>query len=622
MIRLFYAALALAACAVAIHAAATRAPEKPLPPLPTADAGWSQCVDAPTRACVLARAMIMAKAVGVGIDRGRAIAQVLGAIAEPAMPDTKAYARDAEMFARGFEGQQDPFRDQRDRDEVYVAVASAYAKAGSFDDALRVLSLLKNGNVGDEAVIALAVAKARRGKVGDGVELVRSHAFTRGSSRSYALAGWELRTLAVTRGEEAPLIALLEEAQASADAKAEMFRFFTGIHHPSEYVAPLTIITAEQTRAGKAGDAVAVARRIKSPGPRAEVLGGIGAVLASAGRTDQALQLAADVSDPRERSRILERAARPGFDEADALIAPPMPAIDQPASRAFDASMRLAGAFSKADERDLAYCAIATANARGGTPDQAAAAAALIRMPWPKFYALLSVGEAQVKAGARAAAVATYARARDAALLLKEDEYLKQLVESQARAGLIEEALATLPRIKGNETSAMTKVDGKWVSMDLSRRFALSAIARAMAKAGRIDEALKTARMTEGENGGVGYGVGVVAEGLAEAGRIDDALRAAKAVDNEGWRDYLLLTFARARVAAGRMDQARNLAPGIGSEHERAQALAAIAGGYARAGDSEAALAVTREALRLSNRLTYAHQTVDVLVDVARALAR
>jgi hypothetical protein len=515
--------------------------------------------------------------------------------------------------------------------DLLCAVVAARAMAGDLAGALQAARLLKRPYYVGEATRTIATEMTKRGDTARAVALLRANATTKDSVYDIRRFAWDVRAVVVERGDEAPVIALLQHAQALDDAKEEEFLFFTGVHHSSEFVPPLMIIAAALTHANKTAAALKVGRQIKKDASRTTVLGGVARILANGGRIIDALHIA---RDDRDHAAILRRAVTAyGPFEGNELLGTPPWVDDKGMARTFDAAMQTASAFATQAERDDAYGLIAATALAPKTDDVvwAIRATAPIQGAIVRFPLLLAIGEAQAEIGTRDASIATFKQAQALAL---QDEYpayqLRLLAESHASAGQIEEALAVVEMMRGKKSASYTEVNGKPVDHD--RAFALYAIAKAMAKAGRVPEALALARQTETDGERIMNGIGVVAEGLAEAGKIDEALEAAKAQTNIYWRDSLLLQLVKERVRAGRFDHAKRLQRGIARDYESAQALLAIANGIfikaglygeepenpgVRTADGWAAMS---EALRLTTVMKPPNLALDILAEAGHVL--
>lgn len=600
MVRLFFAVLALAA-AFALWK------ETSAPRSGAVDAQWAQCLAQPSKTCIFDRARENATTTTPPLQRLHALAELANGEADAGL---RAQAlSDAKVL-------QDlalTIDHDEERQEKLAVVVAVQAKAGEFAAAQETARALKRDYWAGRAVFSIAVELTKAGRTAEGVRLLA--ASVDAMSPEFV---WDLRDLIVRRGEEALVVPLLQRAQEREDARADQFRFFTGVHHPSEFEPPMLIIAAALARAGKEDAALKLARQMKLPSSRANVLGGVGRIIALSGRTDTALGLARDVADPKERGMVLDRMFAPtAWADSDDFFGRIAPNAGPVATNAFAPSMTAAAALASEAERDAAFAVIAAINARAGATANALLAARQVREPRIGFFALLTTAEAMANAGKRAESIDAFAEAQAAALRYDAPaDLLSPLAQSQAKAGQIEQALKVVDLMQGKESRSSSTVNGKPV--DQNRAFALYEIAKAMAKVGRTSEALKLARQTEWDGGGIKNGIGVVAEGLAEAGRIDEALEAAKAQTNTGWRDDLLLDIIRSRVAAGRFDDARKLIRGIDRDVERAKALLAIGSGLIAKSTKPDGRAAIVEALKLTTGMEYQNLALDILVDAGK----
>ncbi|MBI1211333.1 MAG: hypothetical protein GC190_07720 [Alphaproteobacteria bacterium] len=608
--------LSIIACTIAVALTAAAAPRT--------NPSNQACIAVPTKVCVFDWARSNAHADERPAARAKAIAQV--ALAEIDSGLKAEALRDAQELA--------DLAPRIDHDETRLgtsyAIAEIRAKAGDFDGAKNAVPS-PNGDYHywtSAALRTIAVELVKSGKTAEALTLLRAHETTKDDVNIIREFAWDVRDIVVERGEEAGVAALLSHAEEIEDAKPETFRFFTAIHHPSVFVSPLMIIAAAEARAEKFDAALNLAREIRKPSSRAEVVAAVGRVLALRGNTDRALELARRVADPIERGILLRRMyVRRGWEGASELLGSEQPGSAEFAARAFAASMKAASAFT-AREQEAAFALIADVTAKAGLIADAITAAS--RMPSPRlgpkerslgFWVWLAIAEAQAKSGDRSGSLASFSRAGETARRDPDEaSALSEIARAEAKWGFIDEALAVADAIPGAKTQSSESVNGKPV--DQNRLFAIYEIAKAMAKAGRIEEAQRLARETEYDGGRTGNGVGVVAEGLAEAGRIDEALKAAKAETNPYWRDDLLLDLVRARAAAGKIGDADRLRRGIVRDVERARALLAIAEAQFKAASlaTPKALGAVSEALRLTTTMEYPNLALDILVEAGRIL--
>jgi tetratricopeptide (TPR) repeat protein len=127
-----------------------------------------------------------------------------------------------------------------------------------------------------------------------------------------------------------------------------------------------------------------------------------------------------------------------------------------------------------------------------------------------------------------------------------------------------------------------------------SRNTALANAAQALAKLGRVEEALSVLREINDEGGGWVK----VAEEVAKSGKLDKLIEAVRQGDGPGLNDKVRGDIARTLAAAGRTDEALNLARLIKAPAARAYALAGVAEALGQAGKSEPASTLAQEALQ------------------------
>jgi len=114
--------------------------------------------------------------------------------------------------------------------------------------------------------------------------------------------------------------------------------------------------------------------------------------------------------------------------------------------------------------------------------------------------------------------------------------------------------------------------------------------------------------------------LGVVAEGLAEVGRITEAIDAAAAEGNTFRRSELLASIAKARTAAGRIDEAKQVTQHITRGLDQVEALASIGAAEVKAGLAADALASFAEAMRIAHALAYKNLATEALMKIAARL--
>lgn len=198
----------------------------------------------------------------------------------------------------------------------------------------------------------------------------------------------------------------------------------------------------------------------------------------------------------------------------------------------------------------------------------------------------------------------TLARAGATASARPNDWLLAQIAASQAEAGQVDEALHVTGLIRGE------------------RRYALRAIAKAQARVGRITEATQNAHALVLRGEIIPPGLGVVAEALAEVGWIDEAIAAAMIEDNVHWRSHLLAQIAKARAAAGRINEAKQVAQYVTEGPDLAAAVTAVATAQVKAGLAADTIATFTEAMRIAQALPHKNQAATALIGIAASLPR
>src|SRR5262249_54517224 len=199
---------------------------------------------------------------------------------------------------------------------------------------------------------------------------------------------------------------------------------------------------------------------------------------------------------------------------------------------------------------------------------------------------------------------ASFDRAIEAAMSFEpHDRLLSKIAISRAESGQIDEAVRVTQLIGGTVATAgylaEVVIDGQPVNTDHDRRMALRAIAKAQARAGRIAEAMQSARALVFGPDMIPLGLGVVAEGLAEAGRIAEAIDAAAAEETPSSRSALLASIAKARAAAGRIDEAKQVAEHVGRARDQVEAMLSIGAAQMLVGLKTNALTHFTDAIRI-----------------------
>lgn len=222
------------------------------------------------------------------------------------------------------------------------------------------------------------------------------------------------------------------------------------------------------------------------------------------------------------------------------------------------------------------------------------------------------LASAQLKIGDVAAARATLGDALKAAQETKDIETLSSVVQALAKAGDLASALRT--------------AQGMHSSRD--RDDALKAVALAQAKAGDFAGTLKTQRGIKGFDARNEIQV-AVASAQAKAGDVASALETALGIEDDASRAEALASVARAQAKAGddaaaRATLARALktAQGLGGGYWQAQALASVVSAQVELGDIAGARATLASALKSALDVKDAGSRGEALQDVALAQAR
>jgi tetratricopeptide (TPR) repeat protein len=282
-------------------------------------------------------------------------------------------------------------------------------------------------------------------------------------------------------------------------------------------------------------------------------------------------------------------------------------------------------AFTDREQRATVLCVIAMALANNGQWAQAAELAEPIDQDKPRAFAWHAIARAQAKAGLAADSIVSFDRAVQAALSFEpHDQLLSKIAISEAEAGQIDDALRVTELIGGTMATAgylaEVVIDGKHINTNDDRRVALRAIARAQARAGRVADAMQSARALVLGPETIPPGLGVVAEGLAEVGRIAEAIDAAAAEENPSQRSKLFMSMAKARAAAGRIDEAKQMAQHVTWGPHQVEALVSIGAAQMLVDLRADAMTSFAEAMRIAHALPYKNLASEALVKIASQL--
>jgi tetratricopeptide (TPR) repeat protein len=589
---------------------------------PSTDAsgvGWNECFKAPTRACVLREAAEIARTIG----DPRLAANALGQIAE-VQSKAGLSVEAAATIGQALQVAKSIADDGYLRDNAIAAIAKVRAKAGNLTDALDAVGSIKNPYVQAKVLGAVAVAEGKAGRLDEALRRVQAIENLRDRALIMRRVAWDLGASAVARGEDDKIAAALADVQAIEQQYHLWPLPMTGIHHPSEFIPALAIIAQAQARAGKVAEAMRALRSVTRSRERARAFATIATELVRAGAVASALKVARSVDDRWERGVVLGLVLEPR----------PMPELIADEATSSGSSVKaetpdevrdVVAAFTDREQRATVLGIVAVASANAGRLAEAIEFTEPIDQGEPRVFAWHAIAKAQAKAGLTAQSSASFERAVQAALSFEpHDQLLSNIATSQAEAGEIDEALRITQLIGSTMATAGSlsgvMVDGKLVNTDHDRRRALLAIAKAQAKAGRTAEALQGARALSLGPDIIPQALGVVAEGLAEVGRITEAIDAAAAEGNTFRRSELLASIAKARTAAGRIDEAKQVTQHITRGLDQVEALASIGAAEVKAGLAADALASFAEAMRIAHALAYKNLATEALMKIAARL--
>ncbi|MGJ4932191.1 tetratricopeptide repeat protein [Bradyrhizobium sp. HKCCYLS2038] len=583
------------------------------------DASWNECLLAPRRACILREAAEVAGSIG----DAHLSARELGEIAK-AQLKAGLFTEAAATIDLALQVAKSIAKDSYDRDGAFETIAQVQAQAGKLADALETAKSIENRHVQAAALGAIAVAEGNAGRLDDALRRVEAIEDLPDRALIMRRVTWDLRASAVARGEDDKIVAALQTVLAVEERYPPPIAM-TGVHHPSKFIPALAIIAQAQTRAGKVAEAMRVARLVSRSMERAQAFAAIGVALARAGAVGSALQVARSIDDRWERGIVLGSLLEPRLPPD--LIADEPTTSGSPVKSEVPNNVRdFVTAFTDREQRATVLCLIAMALANNGRLDEAIALAEPIDQDKPRAFAWHAIAKAQAKAGMATQSIASFERAVQAASSFQpNDGLLSKIAVSQADADQIDEALHVTRLIGGTMATAgyvsQVMSDGKLVNADHDRRFALRAIAKAQARAGRMADAFQNASALRLGPEIIPPGLGVVAEGLAEAGRIAEAIDAATAEDNLYRRSKLLASIAKAQAEAGRIDQAKQVMQHVTWGPEQVEALASIGGAQAKAGLTADALASFTEAMQIAYAQPYKNTTAEALVMIAGRLS-
>jgi hypothetical protein len=587
---------------------------------PPDTAAWARCQQAPTRRCVLRRALEVAKAPKDGErDTLLNLFMIAAAQADAGLAQDASATVDLLRPLLGPDT-SNPMSPEVNvlADRIKAIVARTQADLGKPEQAMSAASAIGEAGIRGATIGLIAIAEGKAGSIDNALKRVQSVQDDEVRAVAIRRAAWGLRFIATQRGEDGKIAEALRQSQSmgldprwlvALEELIPQIPYVRGFPERSNAwlnMPALQIVVEAQVRAGKVAEAMQAVRLVE-PGiqsywaketvrraegfERARVFAAIVKYLAGDGRVSEALRLARELGDPlvldnpfvldnfawdRFEERIVpaSRRSRQYADVGDGqpeMRAGPQGKVDHEAlvvARAFPAEGRAA-----------ALHMLAEVLARAGEPERSAEAAQLIHDPRHRIGALIAVGIAQGKAGFRAAAQAAFGEAVQIAQSFRDD--------------------MPIPRIAAHNV----------------QRAVLAHVAAAQARAGMTAEALQTARLA-GEQGYFNEPelVSDLVRALAEGGNVDEAIRTTGRLGQ--YREDLVLGAAAAALArAGHGAAALQVAAAIPGPPSRVAALAEIARALRRAGADGGAATAVRSAMSAVDS-----EWIGALIPLSRAL--
>jgi tetratricopeptide (TPR) repeat protein len=562
---------------------------------PADQSAWLACREAPTRRCVLDHAREIGRTTPTSLFRARDLVRIARAQADAGLTQEASATIDllkAEEVAN-----------------VPGSVARIKAETGKLDEAAKIADAISDPAERGLIIGSIAVAEGEAGKIDDALRRVQ--VISDDTARAFAIrrAAWGLRTIAVQRGDDDKIVEALRQV--------ESIRLpISGHWHPSMHAAALEIIVDAQLRAGKIAEAVKAATAVQSePSDQAQVFAAIVRFLARTGRVVEALRIALAIDSDALRGGAL------------ALATEPSPLVDinfDPDRHSELATIRQAkvgpGALAVAKSfsepnRSVALRLLAEAQANADDPAQALEAAKLIDDQGQHIKALIAVAKAQTRAGQRGPAGVSFGEALQIAQTVRfsKDTLTESIAIAEAEADRIDEARALVEQIQ----------DRTWHSG------ALTAIARALARAGRAAEAREAAEQarTSSPFPDLAKSREAIIQGFVEGGHIAEAVETARTMERQ---ESVLYTVADSLCDAGNAKAALQLAQAM-APGDRLQAMAPREGLHVPAllkiahtlrdagADAEAASAL-REVLNVITAEPNQYRLPDELVSLSYAL--
>lgn len=547
---------------------------------------WPICREVPTRRCVLDHALEIGRTTPTSLSRAQDLVRIARAQADAGLTQEASAAVDllkAEETAK-----------------VPGSVARIKAETGKLDEAARIADAISDPAERGLIIGSIAVAEGEAGKIDDALRRVQ--AVSDDTARAFAIrrAAWGLRMIAAQRGDDDKIAAALQQVQSTPIPLSVYY------WHPSLVVPALGIIVDAQVRAGKITEAVKAAMAVQStPSDQAQVFAAILRFLARTGRVVEALRIALAVDTDALRGGALTLATEPPS-LVDINFDPDrhseLGIIRQ--AKVGPGALAVAKSFSEPN-RSLALRMLAEAQADADDPAPALEAAKLIDDQGQRVKALLAVARAQTRAGQRGPAGASFGEALQIAQTVRfsKDTLTESIAIAEAEADRIDEARALMESIQ----------DRTWHSG------ALTAIARALARAGRAAEAREAAEQarTSSPFPDLAKSREAIIQGFVEGGHIAEAIETARTMERQ---EGVLYTVAVSLCDAGNAKAALQLAQAMAPGESHVAALLKIAHALRDAGaDAEAASAL-REVLNVITAEPKQYRVPDELVSLSYAL--
>ena len=471
-----------------------------------------------------------------------------------------------------------------------LGVGAMHAGADGLERAGALLADLHLRARADREILAAAEWLSRRGShPGERVEMAAAVAEAWVASgredearRVLARVSREMDRIPTTATKNRALYEL-GRAWARTGATGEVEAIAAALSRPDTILAELGAIQGE---AGDLDAARALAARVTDPSARGKILGRSARARTNAGDLDTALTLLEEIDDLQWRTSVIQAVAvakaeagdcAGGRTVADRLCG--VPGIDPK-------TIDLSGGLARRSPHPLVMAKVAAACARGGDPDEAL-----------RIVATLPPSRRQVEAIAGIAAA------------VKDDVSARELLEdARVRAGEIPRpgtralalvAVATAWTARGETDKAIAILDTAWDAGRKVKKPGLGdgrfTILADLAAAGRCEDASRRARTITAPFWRDGA-LAAAARGCAAAGETDAALALAAATRTPLWTANAYQETALARLEAGDIAAALDAAARVPSKRGRIKALAAVGAAHRKAGgalseDLSAALA-------------------------------